>query len=149
MAIEINSRQIAQNDSGISDDAWSWVATAANRVAHEAAQGVCSAAGLRLLQAAVRTAVGNSPEATIPRPLYGDSDSVSQVGATGSGQQLTERERQVLVAIADGKSNEDIGRQLFLAEDTVKTHARRMFRKIGAVNRAHAVAIAFRRGMLT
>ena len=63
--------------------------------------------------------------------------------------QLTERELQVLNGMADGKSNAEIGRELFVSEDTVKTHARRLFRKLGARDRAHAVASGFRSGLVT
>lgn len=62
--------------------------------------------------------------------------------------ELTERELQVLRGMADGKSNAEIGRDLFVSEDTVKTHARRLFRKLGARDRAHAVASAFRAGLV-
>jgi DNA-binding NarL/FixJ family response regulator len=61
---------------------------------------------------------------------------------------LTERELQVLRGMADGKSNAEIGRELFVSEDTVKTHARRLFRKLGARDRAHAVAAGFRSGLV-
>jgi DNA-binding NarL/FixJ family response regulator len=61
---------------------------------------------------------------------------------------LTERELQVLRGMADGKSNAEIGRELFVSEDTVKTHARRLFRKLGARDRAHAVAAGFRIGLV-
>jgi DNA-binding NarL/FixJ family response regulator len=61
---------------------------------------------------------------------------------------LTERELQVLRGMAEGKSNAEIGRELFVSEDTVKTHARRLFRKLGARDRAHAVAAAFRAGIV-
>lgn len=61
---------------------------------------------------------------------------------------LTERERQVLEGMSRGQSNADIGAQLFLSEDTIKTHARRLFRKIGSHDRAHAVAQGFRWGLL-
>ncbi|GAA4688588.1 helix-turn-helix transcriptional regulator [Phytohabitans rumicis] len=61
---------------------------------------------------------------------------------------LTERELQVLRGMADGKSNAEIGRELFVSEDTVKTHARRLFRKLGARDRAHAVAAGFRAGLV-
>ncbi len=61
---------------------------------------------------------------------------------------LTERELQVLRGMADGKSNAEIGRDLFVSEDTVKTHARRLFRKLGARDRAHAVASGFRVGLV-
>ena len=61
---------------------------------------------------------------------------------------LTERELQVLRGMSQGKSNAEIGRSLFLSEDTVKTHARRLFRKLGAGDRADAVARGFRQGLL-
>ncbi len=61
---------------------------------------------------------------------------------------LTERELQVLRGMSEGKSNAEIGRELFVSEDTVKTHARRLFRKLGARDRAHAVASAFRAGLV-
>ncbi|MDG4763752.1 response regulator transcription factor [Solwaraspora sp. WMMD406] len=61
---------------------------------------------------------------------------------------LTERELQVLRGMAEGRSNGEIGRELFVSEDTVKTHARRLFRKLGARDRAHAVATGFRTGLV-
>jgi DNA-binding NarL/FixJ family response regulator len=62
---------------------------------------------------------------------------------------LSEREHQVLLGMSEGKSNGQIGRELFLAEDTIKTHARRMFRKLGVGDRAEAVAHGFRHNLLT
>jgi DNA-binding NarL/FixJ family response regulator len=62
---------------------------------------------------------------------------------------LTERELQVLRGMSQGRSNAEIGRSLFLSEDTVKTHARRLFRKLGVNDRAQAVALGFRRGFVT
>jgi DNA-binding NarL/FixJ family response regulator len=61
---------------------------------------------------------------------------------------LSAREQQVLEGITRGMSNAEIGRELFLAEDTVKTHARRLYRKMGATDRAGAVANGFRWGLL-
>jgi DNA-binding NarL/FixJ family response regulator len=61
---------------------------------------------------------------------------------------LTEREMQVLAGMSRGRSNADIGRELYLSEDTVKTHARRLFRKLGAADRAQAVALGFRWGLV-
>jgi DNA-binding NarL/FixJ family response regulator len=62
--------------------------------------------------------------------------------------QLATRELEVLRGMADGLPNKEIGKGLYIAEDTVKTHARRLFRKLGARDRAHAVATAFRLGLL-
>ena len=66
----------------------------------------------------------------------------------GAPPSLTEREQQVLEGMSRGKSNAEIGAELFLSEDTVKTHARRLFRKVGAADRAQAVALGFRWGFL-
>jgi DNA-binding NarL/FixJ family response regulator len=62
---------------------------------------------------------------------------------------LTQRELQVLHGMSQGKSNSQIGRELFLSEDTVKTHARRLFKKLGVNDRAQAVACGFRRGLVS
>ena len=61
---------------------------------------------------------------------------------------LTERELQVLRGMSRGRSNAEIGKELYLSEDTVKTHARRLFRKLGAADRAQAVAMGFRCGLV-
>jgi DNA-binding NarL/FixJ family response regulator len=61
---------------------------------------------------------------------------------------LTERELQVLRGMSRGRSNAEIGKELYLSEDTVKTHARRLFRKIGAADRAQAAAKGFRFGLV-
>ncbi|MBO3733833.1 response regulator transcription factor [Glycomyces sp. NEAU-S30] len=76
------------------------------------------------------------------------TETVPRQRSTLQGMKLTERELQVLRGMSEGKSNAEIGRDLFVSEDTVKTHARRMFRKLGARDRAHAVAEAFRSGLV-
>ncbi len=71
--------------------------------------------------------------------------------ATGVDEEaaLTDRELEVLQGMSRGRSNSEIGADLFLSEDTIKTHARRLFRKMRVNDRAHAVAEGFRRGHLT
>jgi DNA-binding NarL/FixJ family response regulator len=61
---------------------------------------------------------------------------------------LTERELQVLEGMSRGRSNAEIGRHLYLSEDTIKTHARRLFRKLEVNDRAQAVALGFRYGLV-
>lgn len=61
---------------------------------------------------------------------------------------LSDREQQILEGMAYGMTNPMIGRELFLSMDTVKTHARHIYAKLGARDRAHAVAIGFRTGLL-
>jgi DNA-binding NarL/FixJ family response regulator len=75
--------------------------------------------------------------------------SREQVRSIPQQAQLTERELQVLTGMSQGKSNGAIGRELYLSEDTVKTHARRLFRKLGVNDRAQAVALGFRRGLVS
>lgn len=65
-----------------------------------------------------------------------------------SATDVSQRELEILHGMAAGKTNAEIGRQLHITEDTVKTHLRRLFRKIGARNRHHAVALAYERGLI-
>ncbi|GLZ46662.1 DNA-binding response regulator [Actinomycetospora sp. NBRC 106375] len=69
-------------------------------------------------------------------------------GARPAVSELSEREMDVLLGMTEGLSNAEIAAELVLAEDTVKTHARRLFRKLGAGDRADAVARGFRQGLL-
>jgi DNA-binding NarL/FixJ family response regulator len=77
------------------------------------------------------------------------AERAASTRVTDPAATLTERELQVLRGMSQGKSNAEIGRSLFLSEDTVKTHARRLFRKLGVNDRAQAVALGFRRGLVT
>jgi DNA-binding NarL/FixJ family response regulator len=100
------------------------------------------------LCAAVVTALtgGELFEPSVRRALV---DRQAGNDAAAAATALTERELQVLRGMSQGKSNAEIGRELFLSEDTVKTHARRLFRKLGVGDRAQAVALGFRRGFVT
>ncbi|MEV4118957.1 response regulator transcription factor [Micromonospora sp. NPDC049645] len=109
---------------------------------------------------------GDGPAGLASVPVQrGDDEPEAATGESGAAQTdaarpapnsrptrasigLTERELQVLLGMAEGKSNAEIGRELFVSEDTVKTHARRLFRKLGARDRAHAVAAGFRAGLV-
>ena len=61
---------------------------------------------------------------------------------------LTDREVQVLAGCAVGLTKAEIGRWLWLSENTIKTHLKRIAPKIGARNTHHAVSIAARAGLL-
>lgn len=64
-------------------------------------------------------------------------------------QEPTAREIEVLQLISQGLVNREIGTMLFLSEETVKSHVRHLLAKLQARSRAHAVAVGFRRGLLT
>lgn len=61
---------------------------------------------------------------------------------------LTARESDVLEAVADGLSNAEIGRRLFIGEATVKTHLLRIFAKLDVNDRTRAVVVALDSGLL-
>jgi DNA-binding NarL/FixJ family response regulator len=63
-------------------------------------------------------------------------------------ESLTDRELQVLQLIRDGNRNKQIADRLSIAETTVNFHIKNLVAKLGANDRAHAVAIAIRRGLL-
>jgi DNA-binding NarL/FixJ family response regulator len=64
-------------------------------------------------------------------------------------QEPTNREIEVLQLISEGLVNREIGERLFLSEETVKSHVRHLLAKLQARSRAHAVAIGFRRSLVT
>jgi DNA-binding NarL/FixJ family response regulator len=61
---------------------------------------------------------------------------------------LSDRERAVLEAVARGLSNREIGRQLWISEQTVKFHLRNLYRKLGISSRTEAARYAYRTGLL-
>ncbi|MFB7216164.1 response regulator [Streptomyces sp. NPDC056255] len=75
--------------------------------------------------------------------LLAQEDSGS---GTGRGSTLTEREREVLGLIADGRSNREIARALVLSEKTVKTHVSNILMKLDLADRTQAALWAVRHG---
>lgn len=61
---------------------------------------------------------------------------------------LTQRERDVLRLLADGQSNEEIGQELFISPETVRTHVRKAMKKLEADTRTQAVAKALRQKLI-
>ena len=61
---------------------------------------------------------------------------------------LTERETAILTALAKGLSNEAIGKELWVAEQTVKFHLTNIYRKLGVSNRTEAARYAFQQGLI-
>ena len=65
-----------------------------------------------------------------------------------SGDALTGREVDVLKLLARGRSNKEIGSDLFISETTVKTHVRSVFGKLNVMSRTEAIAAASHRGLI-
>ena len=63
-------------------------------------------------------------------------------------EHLTTREVEVVQQIAGGNRNQDIGRRLFISEETVKVHVKHIMEKLGASDRTQAVSIAILRGII-
>jgi DNA-binding NarL/FixJ family response regulator len=63
-------------------------------------------------------------------------------------ESLSRRETEVLALVAKGRTNAEIGRELFISETTVKTHLIRVFGKLGVSDRTAAVTTALERGLL-
>jgi NarL family two-component system response regulator LiaR len=61
---------------------------------------------------------------------------------------LTGREREILQLLADGMSNADVATQLFISQETVKSHVRHILAKLEADTRTQAVAIALREAII-
>ncbi|WP_329624231.1 response regulator transcription factor [Streptomyces sp. NBC_01255] len=80
----------------------------------------------------------------VAEALLSQEDSPS---GTGRGTTLTEREREVLGLIADGRSNREIARALVLSEKTVKTHVSNILMKLDLADRTQAALWAVRHGL--
>ena len=78
---------------------------------------------------------------------YVDPVLAGTLAATSVGKELpdlTQRERDVLRLLADGLTNEEIGKRLFISAETVRTHVRKAMDKLDADTRTQAVARALR-----
>ncbi|HEX4174417.1 MAG TPA: response regulator transcription factor [Acidimicrobiales bacterium] len=99
-----------------------------------------------------------SPRVT-RRLLEEYSDKLPDLSTNGGGTssagdahpalaQLTDREREVLLAVADGLSNAEIAERLYVSEATVKSHVGRLLAKLGLRDRVQAVVFAFQSGLV-
>jgi len=86
------------------------------------------------------------------QPLLAELHTAFPTGRQGAGAQLddllTPREQEVLQLVAQGRSNREIGAQLFISGKTVSVHVSNILAKLGARGRIEAAAVARRRGLL-
>ena len=76
------------------------------------------------------------------------SNVTAKLAASLARPQVSKRERQVLQYLANGRSNKEIGRILYVSEHTAKAHVKSIMDKLNASNRTEVIAIAIRRGLL-
>ncbi|MDF2508714.1 MAG: LuxR family transcriptional regulator [Microbacterium sp.] len=81
-------------------------------------------------------------------PQLGSSRSIPEAEESAALESLTERERDVFLAIGRGLTNAEIARTLYVGESTVKTHVGRILAKLSARDRIHAVILAHRLGLV-
>ena len=93
------------------------------------------------LPAALRQAVDGTVYTAFGMP---EETGTSAAKAAG----LTERETVILEALARGLPNEQIGKELWIAEQTVKFHLTNIYRKLGVRNRAEAIRTAYKHGLV-
>jgi DNA-binding CsgD family transcriptional regulator len=82
-----------------------------------------------------------------PAPPRQGGDESAIPRTSRPARRITDREREVLALVADGYSTAEIAHALWITEDTVRTHIKRMMVRLDARTRAHVVAIAFREGL--
>jgi RNA polymerase sigma factor (sigma-70 family) len=85
-------------------------------------------------------------ERVLREPRAGQAQDQQRLQVTVEG--LTEREREILVLVGEGLSNDDIADRLAISRHTVKTHVNRAMTKLGAHDRAQLVVIAYESGLL-
>ena len=78
----------------------------------------------------------------VARPEEPDTEAVLRDAG------LTDKQAQILKAVARGLSNEAIGRELWLSEQTVKFHLHKVYRKLGLSNRTEAARWAYEHGLV-
>ena len=82
----------------------------------------------------------------VPVPMMSEPFTVNEAQQRQLG--ITKRELEILELIAGGLSNREIAEQLFVSENTVKTHSSRLFDKLGAKRRTQAVQIGKEIGLI-
>jgi DNA-binding NarL/FixJ family response regulator len=81
-------------------------------------------------------------------PQLGTASATPAPEESAALESLTERERDVFLAIGRGLTNAEIAQTLYVGESTVKTHVGRVLAKLGARDRIHAVILAHRLGLV-
>lgn len=109
-------------------------------------------------QLAMRLQVRQEADGSVVDPIENEyldmiattrATSAAPVGEAAEPEKLTRKETRMLKLLADGHSNSELARQLFVSDSTVRTHLRNINQKLNAANRTQAVAIARRLGLIS
>jgi DNA-binding NarL/FixJ family response regulator len=106
------------------------------------------------LEQAIKVAISGGGNVLSPRVIQNLFDAIDGNAPNEHGERqhrpasaLTQRETDILALLAEGKSNRDISRSLYLSEKTVKAHLAAVFRKLGVSNRTQAAMAAVAMGI--
>ena len=95
----------------------------------------------------LKSETGEALVQALERVHAGETAGFDELESSMTSTTLTQREQEVLALMALGKSNREIAHELYLSVDTVKTHVRTLFQKLGVSNRTQAALTAAEYGV--
>jgi DNA-binding NarL/FixJ family response regulator len=113
-----------------------------------ASKALTAGAQAYLLKTAVRRDLVNTIRSVVTGRKHVDPEVATTLASYADEDPLTPREVAVLSLVAEGNSNREIGVALSIAEETVKGHIKSILSKLTAKDRAHAVALGLKRGII-
>lgn len=114
-----------------------------------ASKAIAAGAQAYLLKSSVRRELVNTIRSVVSGRRHVDAEVANTLASYADGESLTPREIAVLSLVAEGNSNREIGVALSIAEETVKGHIKSILSKLSANDRAHAVALGLKRGIIS
>jgi len=114
-----------------------------------ATKAIAAGAQAYLLKSSVRRELINTIRSVASGRRHVDAEVANTLATYADGESLTAREISVLALVAEGNSNREIGTALTISEETVKGHIKSILGKLSANDRAHAVAIGMKRGIIS
>jgi two-component system NarL family response regulator len=113
-----------------------------------AAKAIASGAQAYLLKSSVRRELIDTIRSVVRGKKHVDAGVATNLAIHATDDALTPREIAVLALIARGNSNRSVGEHLAITEQTVKGHVKSILSKLSANDRAHAVALGIKRGII-
>jgi DNA-binding NarL/FixJ family response regulator len=114
---------------------------------HAAAEAIDAGATAYVAKSSPADALNQAVDAAADAETFVDP-AASERPNGRNGRSLTRRQRQILQLIADGNSTPQAAKRLGLSSETIRTHTKAVLARLGARDRAHAVAIALRNSVI-